>query len=643
MQALRIGFICTYTAQKNIIEQILANTSPKVESAIDFAVLDQAIPIAKRMEKAGAEAIVAWSATTKLLEKHISIPVASISVRDLDVMRALLQAKRLGSRIAIVMDRQNSDMQIIEEVLGITIKQIVFKDMNDLQYGLMETINDGYEVILAKSHFALDLAKQYDRKGILITVNSESIVQAIDNARWAAQLRREANEQFEWLKKVVNSLTDGILVCDQAGLITLINKTAQEILGVQVSVAGQPITRILPDTSVAQVLQQGDLDEEILSIDDKTIIINYKRLSYEGNVLGVVTTLKEIQQIQRIDAKMRKRIISKGFVTHYSFDHFACRCRKMRRVIDHAKRFAVTNSDVLIMGETGTGKEVMAQSIHSFSQRSTNAFVAVNCGVIPENLLESELFGYEDGAFTGAKKGGKIGLFELAHHGTLFLDEIGNMPMNLQSKLLRVIQEREVMRLGGDRVIPVDVRIIAATNSNLPLQVQTGLFREDLYFRMSVLVIEMPPLRERAEDIPTLVSKFLDAGCMKYGKKGVKVSQHMVNELAKQSWHGNVRQLNNLIERYILLSNGTTCDDSLMQELLSHNLKRSKPADYSTFPPETENKKCNFAKGKTIGDLEREWLLQALYNTNFNISRAADSLSMSRSTLYHKMKGFKLL
>jgi len=643
MDTLRIGFICTYTMQKDTIEKILAESSPDIKALIDFAVLDQAIPVAKRMQQEGAEAIVAWHTTVALLEKNLSIPIVSIPIRDGDIIRALLQAKHFDSRIAIVMDQTINDMQIIEKVLGIKLKQIFSRNVNDFRYGLMEAINDGYEVFVGKSHFALNLAEKYGRKGILITVQPENIGQAIDNAIRAVQLRRRAHEQFEWLQRIVNSLPDGILVFDEAGLITLINRAAQEILGAQASVVGQPISRILPSAKVVQDLQQGAIDDEILSIDNRTIVVSYKLVAAEGKIVGIVATLKEIQQIQRIDAKLRKRAVSKGFVAHYNFHHFSARSRKMRHIIDHAKRFAGTDATVLITGETGTGKEVMAQSIHSFSPRSTKGFVAVNCSVLPENLLESEIFGYEEGAFTGAKKGGKLGLFELAHQGTLFLDEMGNMPMKLQSKLLRVIQEREVMRLGGNRIIPIDVRIIAATNSDLSLQVQMGLFREDFYFRLNVLAIEMPPLRKRTEDIPYLVSKFLAESCLKYNRKQVEISPRMAKELTKQSWQGNVRQLMNLIERYVLLSKGKTCDDALMQELLARKLERGKPTGYPKSIPDPEKDQWDFAKGKTICDLEREWILKALYDANFNISRAAGLLSMSRSTLYHKMKGFSLL
>jgi transcriptional regulator with PAS, ATPase and Fis domain len=642
MDTPKIGFICTYSTQRKTIQKVLADVNPGIESTIDFAVLEEAIPVAKQMEHNGAEAVVAWYPTAKLLEKRLSIPTVSIPIRDLDIIRALLQAKKFGSRIALTTYETITGIDLLEELLGIRVKQIFSQSMNDFRYGLMEAINENYEVLVAKSHFALDLAEKYGRKGILITVQRENIVQAIDEAARLVQFRRRAHQQFQWLQSVVNSLPDGVLVSDPAGHTSLINAAAREMLGTKTPVLHQPIRSIVTGSSVAKALRGQAIDDDIVSLGNRTIVVNYKPISTNGAVVGMVATLKEMQHIHRIDAKLRKRAVSKGFVAHYSFDHFSTRSPRMRRIIDYAKRFAKTDSNVLIIGETGTGKEVMAQSIHSFSPRASKAFVALNCSVLTENLLESELFGYEEGAFTGAKKGGKIGLFELAHQGTLFLDEIGTMPMKLQSRLLRVIQEREVMRLGGDRVIPVDVRIIAATNSDLSSQVQMGLFREDLYFRLNVLALEMPPLRERTEDIPELVSTFVAESCLKYGREPVEMSQRLVKELTKQSWQGNVRQLMNLIERYCLLCDGTTADDALLQELLNQKFERGNPQHHPTFVSASADEAWDLPENKTIWELERERIVRALCTTNFNISRAAGLLSISRSTLYRKMKGFKL-
>jgi transcriptional regulator with PAS, ATPase and Fis domain len=313
----------------------------------------------------------------------------------------------------------------------------------------------------------------------------------------------------------------------------------------------------------------------------------------------------------------------------------------MKKLIEQARKFAPTDSTILITGESGTGKEVLAQSIHRLSLRSRKPFVAINCSVLPENLLESELFGYEEGAFTGAKKGGKMGLFELAHGGTLFLDEIGTMPINLQSKLLRVLQERQVMMLGGERLIPVDVRIIACTNKDLGAEVNRGSLREDLYFRLNVLPIRMPSLRERREDIPDLVSTFISCYCKKYHKDEISISHKMLHEMESYCWAGNVREMEHVIERFVLLYDGSVPGDMLLYDLLDHAVccgGRMQADGVSALPDQNDG----LLSFKTLREREKDRIARALEHSNLNISRTASLLGMSRSTLYRKLKVYHL-
>jgi len=274
----------------------------------------------------------------------------------------------------------------------------------------------------------------------------------------------------------------------------------------------------------------------------------------------------------------------------------------------------------------------MAQSIHRLSLRRKKPFVAINCSVLPENLLESELFGYEEGAFTGAKKGGKMGLFETAHGGTLFLDEIGTMNVSLQSKLLRVLQEREAMRLGGERIIPVDVRVIAATNLDIEKEVDEGRFRKDLFYRISTLTIHMPSLRERKEDIPEIAQSIMETQFKKFNKKPFKLSKMSLEKLIHYPWDGNVRELENILARVVLLCSNREESYKFIEEELKkvRYVSRHDRGDKS------------FSEYPVIKKLEVEKLIDVLQECNFNISRAALKLGISRSTLYRKIKGYKL-
>ncbi|MCC8193827.1 MAG: sigma 54-interacting transcriptional regulator, partial [Deltaproteobacteria bacterium] len=284
----------------------------------------------------------------------------------------------------------------------------------------------------------------------------------------------------------------------------------------------------------------------IRKIVGKYINTNHLPVFFDAKFIGFVHTYENVTKIQNLEQTIRKQLLDKGFVAKYTFDDIVTTDPVMAMVKETAASYAGSNSALLIEGESGTGKELFAQSLHNASRRRGGPFVAVNCAAIPANLLESELFGYEAGAFTGAKKEGRQGLFEVAHTGTIFLDEIGDLPKEFQARLLRVLQEKELMRVGGNRVIPVDVRIISATNKNLRELAREGFFREDLYYRLSVFSITVPPLRARKGDIMPLFRHF-------FREMGVTPDEETLKRFMPQllghSWPGNVRELQNIAER----------------------------------------------------------------------------------------------
>ena len=307
---------------------------------------------------------------------------------------------------------------------------------------------------------------------------------------------------------------------------------------------------LLRGTGLLKVLKTGLPEIDIIRrVGDVDIVINTIPIVINGEILGVVATFKEAARIQNIDRKLKEKLYIKGFVTKYTIDHIKGESLIMKQLINRTRKYATTDATILIQGETGTGKEIFAQSMHNLSDRKEKPFVAINCSALPESLLESELFGYEEGAFTGAKKGGKIGLFEMASGGTIFLDEIADIPLSLQVRLLRVLEEKEVMRIGGDRIVSVDVRIISSTYKDLREEVNLGKFRADLYFRLAVLKLDIPPLRKRPEDIPFIVQEIL----YKYGRGTKRISDKMVDRMKGYNWPGNIRELDSLIKRYVVL------------------------------------------------------------------------------------------
>jgi propionate catabolism operon transcriptional regulator len=289
---------------------------------------------------------------------------------------------------------------------------------------------------------------------------------------------------------------------------------------------------------------------------------------------GALIRLRNTNQIIQEEGKIRQQLAKEGLMAKYHFKDILGSSKAIRENIEMAERYSKVNSNILILGETGTGKELFADSIHNASLRADKPFVAINCAALPENLLESELFGYEPGAFSGASRQGKIGLFELADKGTLFLDEIGEMPIALQAKLLRVLQEKEVRRIGSTNVHSVDVRVISATNIDIEREVEEGKFRPDLYYRLDLLDIRIPPLRERKEDIEELFSSFVAKIASEMGRKVPHLTDDAAEMLKNYRWKGNVRELRNICERLVVLNDSDSVNADTMRLL---NIFRDQP------------------------------------------------------------------
>jgi propionate catabolism operon transcriptional regulator len=349
-----------------------------------------------------------------------------------------------------------------------------------------------------------------------------------------------------------------------------------------------------------------------------------------------VFAIQDAVTIQKSEQEIRQQLHQRRLVTNYTFANIVGESPAVQLAISKAKSFGQTDSTILINGETGTGKELFAQSIHNISSRRKKPFVAINCAALPESLLDSELFGYEPGAFTGAQKEGKPGLFELAHTGTIFLDEVGELTPPIQARLLRVLQEKEVMRVGGRKIIPVDVRIIAATNRNLWNEVKAGNFRQDLYYRLSVLELNIPPLRERKEDIPYLVKSIL----RQYMSIVDNFLIEKISSLAKDyHWPGNIRELENILERFSVLSKGKSNKEEILYNVFWDNIKGKK-----TDVPEADSSLSILSVlpvielSSKMKKIESSEIKRILEKVNGNKTAAARILGISRSTLWRKLK-----
>lgn len=342
------------------------------------------------------------------------------------------------------------------------------------------------------------------------------------------------------LEQTLNLVQDAVIAYDQSGNITLFNQEAITFFSCTAEEA-QHVTQLFKQEGVECPSLWEEWKDVLTQIKKQKVILNNQHILIDDRMTGGVLTLKVAKRVEELELKIRFQ--PKGHVAKFGFDDLITVSERMKQIVQRAKKMADTDLNVLILGESGTGKELFAHAIHQSSKRARSPFVAVNCSALPDNLLESELFGYEDGAFTGAKKGGKPGLFEEAHKGTIFLDEIGDISPSLQSRLLRVIQQREVLKVGGTRLFPIDVRVIAATNRDLSKMVEEGTFRGDLYYRLRVLQLDVPPLRERPEDIPHLATWFLE----RRGANPGHVHQ-LKDALMRYPWPGNVRELENTMD-----------------------------------------------------------------------------------------------
>ncbi|MEQ8201261.1 MAG: sigma 54-interacting transcriptional regulator [Syntrophomonadaceae bacterium] len=439
----------------------------------------------------------------------------------------------------------------------------------------------------------------------------------------------------------------GIIMVDLEGNVTIINQTYLELLGIKEEDAiNRHVTDITPHSRLPEVLETKEVHlADHWRVNEHDTIVFRMPLYKDGQMIGAMgqSLVLDAAGVRILSKKLRdlegqlavyKDVLSSIYVSKYGFADIVGVNEQLRIIKNMAVRAANTGSTVLILGESGTGKELFAHAIHQASSRSKHPFVRVNCAAMPDQLLESELFGYDEGAFTGARKGGKPGKFELAHRGVIFLDEIGDMPLAMQAKLLAVLQEREIERVGGTKPISVDVQIIAATNRDLQEMVKQGLFREDLFFRLNVVTIHVPPLRERREDIPLLVNYLVPKLNRRMHTQVEKAAPETLEFLGRYEWPGNIRELENLLERAINMAD-LNRQSSLYPKHFPY-LSNLLPAA-EQMPISVDN------LGEAVERTEKTTIMRVLAASGNNKARAARVLGINKSVLYRKLDKYDLL
>jgi len=514
----------------------------------------------------------------------------------------------------------------MESLLGIHFYEIYLHEEAEAETKIKEALAHGVELIVGDA-ISVKLATKLGVPAIMIHSGREAVYKVIREAQIIGNIRRQEKEKSVLVRTMIDQSAEAIIATDTDNRITLFNSMAEKLFCIShFEALGKSLFEVIPALRLCETDTINDVIEDIQQFGDKTIAVKKAILQLADETIGRIYTLQNVSQIQKLEQNVRKKLHKKGLVAKMQMEDIigtSSICIAMKK---KAVKYALTQSTILVTGDSGTGKEVLVQSIHNLSTRANGPFVAVNCAALPEHLLESELFGYEEGSFTGAKRGGRQGLFELAHGGTLFLDEIGEMPISLQSRLLRVLQEKEIMHIGGDSVIPVDVRIIAATNQNLAKMIEEKLFRGDLYYRLNILRIHIPTLQDRREDIP-LIAKALVKKMGKVNLNVQRLDSGAMEYLKQCNWQGNIRQLANIIERVMLLSDGPVIrkqDIVEARDEVNIDIEQGidEERDFST---------------DNLGRMEKDTLLRVLNEEKFNYSRAAIRLGIHRTTLWRKL------
>ncbi len=617
----------------------LTHVSASFDDAVhDVVALDAHSPI---------DALVVAGASGAHVRARVDFPVAMVEVRGLGLLEALVAAKGLTTaerpRVGVVsFDTPSAQIAQFDAMFGLGIAQFVYHGADDAAACVQQLQATDVGAVVAPGLVA-DLAQQAGIPSVLM-YSEAAVRQAVGEAVLLAQQRRAQRDRHQWLENVLGELQDGVVAVDAQGRIRALNQRMAALLGGSVSsLHGQRLQDVAPTLPVGQAAGS----DEVVQLGGRTLVLRVAPLMESGAASGALLVCRDPAVIQRADRSLRANQRQRGAGVRWRLDDFAGDSAVVQRVRELAAQYAASDATVLILGESGTGKEMLAQGMHAASPRAAQPFLAVNCAALAESLLEAELFGYEEGAFTGARRGGKTGLIEAAHTGTLFLDEIGDMPLALQSRLLRVLQEREVMRVGATAPVPVDVRVIAATHADLLQLVEQGRFRRDLYFRLAVLCLRTPTLRERGlDDLRLLATHALERQWQALlTARGTAAHGSLLHEALAQllalaasagyGWSGNVRELDNWVERLV------ACRHLLAEAAVNERAQRL----LDIFP------ECRMAHAHgeslpqqptrlrdTREQAEQLRVREVLESVQGDQKKACELLGISRATLWRRLK-----
>lgn len=644
---IRLLVIVPYPELKEIVDYVLAH-HPEREN-LDADVQVMTVEDTPDVPADEYDAIIARGySAQKTIAKYKNIPTISLDISGYDMLRAVIECREIHHPGKIAICGFGSQMFEAEEICRMVgVRAEVFAPVfhDDLEETMERILASGCDAVVG-GYSACILAGHMGIPSVVIKTGQDTVSRAVDEAVRTVERIRSERVVSQMYKTIIYSSEDGLLYVDRGGVIRVRNRVARRMNG-DVSLMDQKLKTVLPYLHKDfEAVMAGGREESgrILTIPGTRtkVSVSCRPVIANKEISGAVICLSDITLIQNLESQIRRKLSERGLKARYTFDDILHESRTMEETIETARRYAATDSNVIIVGETGTGKELFAQSIHNSSRRKNGPFVAINCAALPENLLESELFGYVEGAFTGTSRGGKMGLFEQAHGGTLFLDEVEEISLSTQSKLLRTLQEKQVRRIGDNKVIDIDVRILSATNKSITKLSGEGGFRKDLMYRLDVLRMFLPPLRQREKDVEFLFCHLLKNLCQDMGVKTPVTEPEALELLYQYPFMGNIRELRNIAERALVLGDGSIITKmDLKRALYPRDLETGNGMEKETDREKSGNS-ARSSQAESVPKPEKDRILEALDQCGGNRTRAAGSLGMDRSTLWRKMKKYGL-
>jgi propionate catabolism operon transcriptional regulator len=620
------------------LRQVLESAAPIYADRAEVRVFDLsfegALETAQSLTEADerVDAFVAAGSNGAYLRDHGPVPVALVDVSTTDALQALAHARTLGRRVGVVNFRRVlPGLERWKDLLrGVQIEQRAYVTPEEARAAVAELAAHGFEVVVGPGP-ACDEAERAGLKSVLL-YSLECVCATIERAIEMAQVARAERRRREQLAGVIAHIDEAVVAVDAAERIAVVNPGFERLIGARSGeLVGKRLSSVAPELSLARVLETGAPElRSFQKLGGRSLVVSRIPVRQRGVLSGAVLTCQDSRTLLRVDRDLRSELRPRRFIARYELAGIVGTSEAIRTVRTLAEQYAGTEGTVLITGESGTGKEMIAQGVHNAGRRRDRPFVAINCAAFPEALLESELFGYEEGAFTGSRRGGRAGLFEAAHTGTIFLDEVGDVPITLQTRLLRVLQERQVLRLGSNDPTPIDVRVVAATNRDLKREIARGAFREDLYYRLNILPIHLPPLRARRDDVAPIAEALLRDALARHGVTDAlpRALALILPWLQGYAWPGNVRELENVLERIAVLYSHRAPDQEG-----SDALRAVLPELFQVADEPRDGDLRSAREAQEVAVIRR-----VVEECGGNMKAAAKRLGVGRSTLYRKLR-----